>query len=167
MENSQQGNNNVYCQDNELVLGPVAEEQEVAENLQNFTKDAIEFRKTHAAFGRKRAYTMHDIGSERVCRIFLIMAERPGMVILKAGVRHVGILYAGCHTGGETSVCSLQYAHDLPGTGFADSSLRRILEGHCRYRMRGAVLFPGGQGAGAGRGKDCEGGSPDNCDYGR
>ena len=63
MENSQQGNNNVYCQDNELswIQWPKTKS---GKNLQNFTKDAIEFRKTHPAFGRNRAYTMHDTGAK-------------------------------------------------------------------------------------------------------
>ena len=84
----------------------------------------------------------------------------------EGGSRHVGILYAGCHTGGETLyvVCNMH-------TTSQELALPTLPSGefwsHCRYRMRGTVLFPGRQGAGAGRGKDCESGSADNYDYGR
>lgn len=102
-----------------------------------------------------------------VCRIFLIMAERPGTEILKAAAAMWESSMQVVHTGGETLYVICNMHTTSQELAFADPSLRRILEGHCRYRMRRAVLFPGGQGAGAGREKDCEGGSPDNCDNGR
>lgn len=107
MENSQQGNNNVYCQDNELswIQWPKTRS---GKNLQNFTKDAIEFRKTHPAFGRKRAYTMHDTGAKGMPDLSY-HGRKAWYGDFEGGSRHVGILYAGCHTGGETLyvVCNM------------------------------------------------------------
>ena len=100
MENSQQGNNNVYCQDNELSWVQWSKSRS-GRNLQKFTKDAIEFRKMHAAFGRKKAYTMHDIGARGMPDLSY-HGRKAWYGDFEGGSRHVGILYAGCHTGGET-----------------------------------------------------------------
>ena len=54
-----------------------------------------------AAFGRKKAYTMHDIGARGMPDLSY-HGRKAWYGDFEGGSRHVGILYAGCHTGGET-----------------------------------------------------------------
>lgn len=56
--NTQHGNNNGYCQDNEISW---IEWSKVDADLFNFTKSVIEFRKSHPAFSRKRWFQGHPI----------------------------------------------------------------------------------------------------------
>ncbi len=48
---TQQGNNNAYCQDNEISW---LDWENMDEGLQNFTKQLIEFRKSHPSFCRRK-----------------------------------------------------------------------------------------------------------------
>lgn len=87
MGNSQQGNNNVYCQDNEVswIQWP-QDEKELA--LQHFARDAIAFRRKHPAFGRKSARVQ---GTPAIS----YHGSRAWYGDFESDSRHIGILYAG------------------------------------------------------------------------
>ncbi len=65
MGNSQQGNNNVYCQDNPLSWIQWGKSS-VNRKLQQFVRETISFRKAHPAFGQASEYQMRDLKSHGI-----------------------------------------------------------------------------------------------------
>ena len=59
MGNSQRGNNNAYCQDNEISWIQWSRKK-YDRQMQEFVREAIAFRGRHAAFGRRKPYVMSD-----------------------------------------------------------------------------------------------------------
>lgn len=100
MGNSQKGNNNVYCQDNELAWVQWSRKK-ADKKLQQFVKEAIAFRKACPAFGRRRAYTMKDYLSKGMPDLSY-HGKKAWYGEFESYNRQVGILYAGFYTGGET-----------------------------------------------------------------
>ncbi len=100
MGNSQQGNNNVYCQDN--VISWVQWSRKKADRqLQEFVRQAVAFRKAHPAFGRRDAYTMKDFRSKGMPDLSY-HGRCAWYGEFENYNRQVGILYAGFYTGGDT-----------------------------------------------------------------
>lgn len=100
MGNSQMGNNNVYCQDNELSWIQWGKKKEDRQ-LQQFVRDAIAFRKEHPAFGRREAYLMKDVLSKGMPDLSY-HGEKAWYGDFESYHRHMGILYAGDYTKDET-----------------------------------------------------------------
>jgi len=100
MGNSQCGNNNVYCQDNGLAWIQWSRKK-ADRRMQQFVADAIAFRKEHKAFGRRQAYTMKDYLSKGMPDLSY-HGKRAWYGDFESYSRQVGIMYAGCYTGGET-----------------------------------------------------------------
>ncbi len=100
MGNSQQGNNNAYCQDNEVSwiqwAGTAADRR-----MQRFVREAVAFRKAHAAFGRRNAYVMRDYLSKGIPDLSY-HGKRAWYGEFEEYNRQIGILYAGAYTGDVT-----------------------------------------------------------------
>ncbi|HKU43868.1 MAG TPA: glycogen debranching protein GlgX, partial [Polyangiales bacterium] len=58
---TQQGNNNAYCQDNELSWVDWANDSDAARELADFTRRVIGLRKKHVVFRRQHPFTGHVI----------------------------------------------------------------------------------------------------------
>lgn len=100
MGNSQMGNNNVYCQDNELSW--IQWSRKKADlKMQQFVREAIAFRKGHPAFGRVKEYRMKDYLSKGMPDLSY-HGRRAWYREFESYNRQVGILYAGAYTGAET-----------------------------------------------------------------
>ncbi|MCD8241487.1 MAG: glycogen debranching protein [Lachnospiraceae bacterium] len=86
MGNSQQGNNNVYCQDNAIswVQWPQNEEER---SLQRFVRDALALRREHPAFGRRHSLVQ---GTPAIS----YHGSRAWYGDFDSDSRHIGILYA-------------------------------------------------------------------------
>ncbi len=100
MGNSQQGNNNVWCQDNELAWVQWSR-RKADRNLREFVKEALRFRKQSPVFGKRREYTMKDTLSKGMPDLSY-HGKRAWYGEFESYNRQVGILYAGCYTGTET-----------------------------------------------------------------
>jgi glycogen operon protein len=100
MGNSQCGNNNVYCQDNELAWIQWSRKK-ADKSLQQFVREAIAFRRTHAAFGRREAYTMQDYRSKGMPDLSY-HGKRAWYGDFESFNRQLGILYSEYYTGEET-----------------------------------------------------------------
>lgn len=100
MGNSQNGNNNVYCQDNEISWIQWSSKK-ADKQLQDFVKAAIAFRKEHPAFGRRNAYKMKDYLSKGMPDLSY-HGRRAWYGEFENYNRQVGILYSEYYTGGET-----------------------------------------------------------------
>lgn len=100
MGNSQQGNNNVWCQDNELSWIQWSRKKE-DKRLTEFVQEAISFRKHTAAFGRRKEYQMRDYLSKGMPDLSY-HGKKAWYGEFEAYNRQMGVLYAGCYTGGET-----------------------------------------------------------------
>ncbi len=90
MGNSQQGNNNSYCQDNAIswLQWP---QDERGRALQRFVRDALAFRREHPVFGRVHT---HIQGTPAIsCH-----GSRAWYGDFDSTSRHLGILYAGEET---------------------------------------------------------------------
>lgn len=105
MGNSQQGNNNVWCQDNEISWIQWSS-RKADRNLRAFVKDAIRFRKEFPAFGRRGEYTMKDMLSKGVPDLSY-HGRKAWYGEFENYSRQIGILYAGCYTGAMT--CYVAY----------------------------------------------------------
>ena len=81
MGNSQQGNNNVWCQDNETAWIQWSRTK-ADRDLRNFVREAIRYRKESPVFGRRREYEGKDRLS-RGCRTCPIMGKKHGMESLR------------------------------------------------------------------------------------
>ena len=91
--NSQNGNNNAYCQDNAiswLNWNDIEKQQE----LHEFVKDVIAFRKAHALLHRSNEYTMVD---DLACGYpdLSYHSEEPWKCPYDDLTRHFGVLYCG------------------------------------------------------------------------
>lgn len=100
MGNSQQGNNNVWCQDNELSWIQWSRKKE-DKRLTDFVREAILFRKRSAAFGRREEYRMRDYLSKGMPDLSY-HGKKAWYGEFEHYNRQMGILYAGCYTGEET-----------------------------------------------------------------
>ncbi len=100
MGNSQNGNNNAWCQDNEISWIQWSRKK-ADRRLREFVKAAIQFRKNSRAFGRLKEYTMKDHLSKGMPDLSY-HGEKAWYKEFISSSRQMGILYAGCHTGGET-----------------------------------------------------------------
>lgn len=100
MGNSQKGNNNVYCQDNETAWIQWGRKK-ADRMLQQFVREAISFRKAHPAFGRRSPYTMKDYLSKGMPDLSY-HGRQAWYGEFESYNRQVGIMYAGAYTGGET-----------------------------------------------------------------
>lgn len=100
MGNSQSGNNNAWCQDNEIAWIQWGRKK-ADRKLREFVKDAIRFRKNTGAFGRPAEYTMKDMLSKGMPDLSY-HGKKAWYEEFEAYNRQMGILYAGCYTGGET-----------------------------------------------------------------
>lgn len=114
MGNSQGGNNNVWCQDNETSWIQWSKAR-ADRRLLAFVKDAVAFRRTHPAFGRRKAYMGRDYLSRGMPD--LSYHGKEAWYGAMEGYNHqMGILYAGCYTGGETCyvACNMHtVSHEL------------------------------------------------------
>lgn len=143
MGNSQNGNNNVYCQDNEVSWIQWSRKKSDRQ-MQEFVRDAIAFRKSCPAFGRRNAYTLKDVLSKGMPDLSY-HGKKAWYGEFESYNRQVGILYAGCYTGGE--ICYVLYnmhmiEHDL--------ALPTLPAGQRWYMIadterEGAVFFRKGQ----------------------
>ena len=91
--NSQNGNNNAYCQDNAvswLNWNDIEKQQE----LYHFVKEVISFRKNHALLHRSSEYTMVD---DLACGYpdLSYHSEEPWKCPYDDLTRHFGVLYCG------------------------------------------------------------------------
>lgn len=100
MGNSQQGNNNAWCQDNEISWVQWSHKK-ADRDLREFVKEAIRFRKESPAFGRRREYVMKDYLSKGMPDLSY-HGEKAWYGSFESSSRQMGILYAGCYTGGST-----------------------------------------------------------------
>lgn len=105
MGNSQNGNNNVYCQDN-AVSWIQWSRKKADRRMQEFVKEAIAFRKSRPAFGRRNAYTMKDNLSKGMPDLSY-HGKKAWYGEFESYNRQIGILYAGCYTGGD--ICYVLY----------------------------------------------------------
>lgn len=105
MGNSQKGNNNVYCQDNELSWIQWSRKK-ADRQMQEFVREAIAFRKNCPAFGRRNAYTMKDDLSKGMPDLSY-HGKKAWYGEFESYNRQIGILYAGCYTGGD--ICYVLY----------------------------------------------------------
>ena len=114
MGNSQQGNNNVWCQDNETAWIQWSRTK-ADRDLRNFVREAIRYRKESPVFGRRREYE----GKDRLSRGMPDLSyhgKKAWYGEFEDHSRQMGILYAGCYTGTDT--CYVVYnmhmiAHEL------------------------------------------------------
>ena len=105
MGNSQRGNNNVWCQDNELAWIQWSRKK-ADRRLREFVKDAVQFRKDSRAFGRSKEYSMKD-GLAKGMPDLSYHGKKAWYDEFENGNRQMGIFYAGCYTGGEN--CYVAY----------------------------------------------------------
>ena len=100
MGNSQQGNNNVYCQDNPLSWIQWGKSS-VNRKLQQFVRETISFRKAHPAFGQASEYQMRDLKSHGIPDLSY-HGKKAWYGDFENESRQIGILYAGAYTGEDT-----------------------------------------------------------------
>ena len=100
MGNSQNGNNNAWCQDNPISWIQWSRKK-ADRQLQAFVKDAIFFRQKMPAFGRRKEYTMRDILSKGMPDLSY-HGRKAWYGEFENYSRQLGFLYAGCYTGGRT-----------------------------------------------------------------
>lgn len=100
MGNSQGGNNNVYCLDNETSWVQWSRKKQ-DRKLQEFVRDMIAFRKSHPAFGRKTAYTMRDTLSKGMPDMSY-HGQKAWYGEFENYNRQFGVMYSGYYTGAET-----------------------------------------------------------------
>mgnify|MGYP001623614001 FL=1 len=100
MGNSQRGNNNAYCQDNEISWIQWSRKK-YDRQMQDFVREAIAFRGRHAAFGRRKPYVMSDYLSKGMPDLSY-HGTRAWYGEFESYNRQMGILYAGEYTGDRT-----------------------------------------------------------------
>ena len=100
MGNSQNGNNNAWCQDNPISWIQWSRKK-ADRQLQAFVRDAIRFRQETPAFGRRKEYTMRDALSRGMPDLSY-HGKKAWYGEFENYSRQLGILYAGCYTGGRT-----------------------------------------------------------------
>ena len=100
MENSQGGNNNAYCQDNEISWVQWSR-RKGSRQMQEFVRQAIAFRRKHAAFGRRKPYELKDYLSKGMPDLSY-HGMRAWYEEFESYNRQMGVLYAGAYTGDQT-----------------------------------------------------------------
>ena len=100
MGNSQKGNNNVWCQDNELSWIQWSRKKD-DKRLTAFVQEAIRFRKASKTFGRREEYRMKDYLSKGMPDLSY-HGKKAWYGEFEHYNRQIGILYAGCYTREET-----------------------------------------------------------------
>lgn len=105
--NSQKGNNNAYCQDNNISWLNWADIERNKE-FHSFVKDVIAFRKEHALLHKKKEYTMLD---EFVCGYpdLSYHSEEPWKCPYDDLTRHFGMMYCGNYSDDEAEKDSFIY----------------------------------------------------------
>lgn len=105
--NSQNGNNNAYCQDNAISWLNWGDLEKQAE-LFSFVKNAIAFRKEHALLHRSTEYTMVD---DLACGYpdLSYHSEEPWKCRYDDLTRHFGMLYCGDYSEDEGEKGSFIY----------------------------------------------------------
>lgn len=94
--NSQNGNNNAYCQDN-AISWINWNDQEKAQELYDFVKEAIAFRKAHAMLHRSTEYTLTDELAYGYPDLSY-HSEEPWKCAYDDLTRHFGMLYFGAYS---------------------------------------------------------------------
>lgn len=94
--NSQNGNNNAYCQDN-AINWINWNDQEKAQELYDFVKEAIAFRKAHAMLHRSTEYTLTDELAYGYPDLSY-HSEEPWKCAYDDLTRHFGMLYFGAYS---------------------------------------------------------------------
>lgn len=92
MGNSQQGNNNVYCQDNPLSWIQWGKSS-ANRKLQQFVRETISFRKAHPAFGQASEYQMRDLKSHGIPDLSY-HGKKAWYGDFENESRQIGVLYA-------------------------------------------------------------------------
>lgn len=100
MCNSQQGNNNVYCQDNQVSWIQWSR-RKADRQMQDFVREAVAFRRECPAFGRRKEYTRRDWLSKGMPDMSY-HGKKAWYGEFENYNRQIGILYAGYYTGGDT-----------------------------------------------------------------
>lgn len=100
MGNSQNGNNNAWCQDNPTAWIQWGRKK-ADRQLRDFVRDAIRFRQSMPAFGRRKEYTMRDWLSRGMPDLSY-HGKKAWYGEFENYSRQLGVLYAGCYTGGRT-----------------------------------------------------------------
>lgn len=94
--NSQNGNNNAYCQDN-AISWINWNDQEKAQELYDFVKEAVAFRKAHAMLHRSAEYTLTDELAYGYPDLSY-HSEEPWKCAYDDLTRHFGMLYFGAYS---------------------------------------------------------------------
>ncbi len=113
--NSQKGNNNVYCQDNEISWLDWRQAKKNGE-LITFVKELIALRKKYTTFHGKEALLGMDVSRSGVPDVSF-HGESAWQAPLEIASRILGIYYRG--TGGENSECFVAYNMHWIGHEFA------------------------------------------------
>lgn len=97
--NTQGGNNNPYCQDNEVGWTQFAKNKNTKQ-LTEFTKNLIRFRKEHPAIRSEAPVTLNDykhVGTPDVS----YHGREPWLMNVGDEMKAIGVLYAGAYEGRE------------------------------------------------------------------
>jgi glycogen operon protein len=103
--NSQQGNNNAYCQDNELAWTEFSRQKRFRE-LRKFTKNMIAFRKEHKVLSLPKPMEMSDYKHKGIPDLSY-HGKEPWTMWLSDDMKSIGILYDGAYAGEESDVMLL------------------------------------------------------------
>lgn len=103
--NSQQGNNNAYCQDNELGWTEFSRQKRFRE-LRKFTKNMIAFRKEHKVLSLPKPMEMSDYKHKGIPDLSY-HGKEPWTMWLSDDMKSIGILYDGAYAGEESDVMLL------------------------------------------------------------
>lgn len=105
--NTQYGNNNAYCQDNEISWLDW-NDKKTNQDLYLFVKELIRFRKEHAVFGQKDVLSGKHINDYCIPDVSY-HGEFPWQPSLSSDNREVGICYAGNHV----NDCDIYIAYNM------------------------------------------------------
>lgn len=100
MGNTQGGNNNVYCLDNETSWIQWSR-RKADRQMQEFVREAIAFRRTHKAFGRRDAYKMKDYLAKGMPDMSY-HGHKAWYGEFENYNRQFGVMYSGLYTEDET-----------------------------------------------------------------
>ena len=97
--NSQQGNNNAYCQDNEIGWVDWSGVSKYKNELK-FLKQLVEFRNTHSLIANEKPYKFNDYRAMGTPDLSY-HGENAWISQLDPGKKSLGMLYAGAYAKGE------------------------------------------------------------------
>lgn len=103
--NTQNGNNNAYCQDNELGWVEFSRQKRFRE-LRTFTKNMIAFRKEHKILSLPNPMEMSDYRHKGIPDLSY-HGKEPWTMWLSDDMKSIGILYDGAYAGEESDVMLL------------------------------------------------------------